>query len=79
MGYQKADQCVLSFAVEQGTSTAEVWRLIGEEASLQGDHAMEYPAEHPLADRPWTSILPPELLGKTIEWAWRKWSTRGRQ
>lgn len=75
-GYRKADQSVLSFAIEHDTSTYEVWRLIGDEASLQGDRAMEYLAEHPLEARP--STLSVEAVAKALGWAWEKWSTRGR-
>jgi hypothetical protein len=80
-GYENADQCVLSFAIEQGISSKGVWSLIRDEASLQGDDAMEYLAEHP-PERPWASILAVPaaiLLGKTITWAWRKWSLRRSQ
>ncbi|MEP7194782.1 MAG: hypothetical protein ABI903_18215 [Actinomycetota bacterium] len=81
-GYQNADQCVLSFAIEQGISSEEVWSLIRDEASLKDDDAMEYLAKHPLEDRSWASILAEPatmLVGKTIEWAWRKWSLHRRQ
>ncbi|GAA1243359.1 hypothetical protein GCM10009657_18930 [Oryzihumus leptocrescens] len=79
---------MLSFAIERGTSAAEVWRLLGEEASLQGDQAMEYLAEHPLEERHWTSNISVDVqagpqpqsdaVGKAIEWAWGKWSSRRR-
>lgn len=77
--YEEADSAVLSFAIEHDLSNSEVWDLIREEASLQGDSALEYLAEHPLEERsPLHGLAEPAamLAGQAAMWAWKKWSDR---
>jgi len=72
-GYLKADESVSSFAAERGMSSEEAWGLIAGEASLRGDEAMEFLAEHPIEETP-VSWAP--VVMKALEWGLERWSQR---
>ncbi|GGM85593.1 hypothetical protein GCM10009721_07880 [Terrabacter tumescens] len=79
-GYEEADRRVLSFAIDQGISSGEVWDLIAQEASLRNDDVVEYLAENPLMERSSSSFVA-EMTPFVIEgfkWAVGKWQGRGR-
>lgn len=73
-GYLKADEAVSSFASDMGISSEEAWGLIADEASLRGDEAMEFLAEHPIAETPipWAPVVMKASLG----WGLERWSQR---
>mgnify|MGYP001180909878 CR=1 FL=1 len=72
-GYLKADEAVSSFASDMGISSEEAWGLIADEASLRGDEAMEFLAEHPIAETPipWAPVVM-----KALGWGLERWSQR---
>ncbi|MGO4363425.1 hypothetical protein [Terrabacter sp. RAF57] len=79
-GYEEADRRVLSFAIEHGISSEEVWDLIAQEASLRDDDAVEYLAENPLIQPPSSPFIAEmaPLVAEGVKWALGKWQNRGR-
>lgn len=79
-GYAQADRRVLSFAIEQGISSEEVWSLIAQEASVRDDDGVEYLAENPLVEPPSSPLIAEmtPLVLEGVKWALGKWQNRGR-